>query len=104
MATKKTETKTAAVAKTQTELVREVAEKNGIQIVKAKEVLESFGELAARELKSAGSCIVPGIGKLKATATAARTGRNPSTGEAIQIAAGTRISLAAGKAFKDAVG
>lgn len=104
MATKKTETKTAAVAKTQNELIKEVAEKNGIAIPQAKAVLDSYGEIAARELKSAGSCVVPGIGKLKATATAARTGRNPSNGETIQIAAGTRISLAAGKAFKDAVG
>jgi nucleoid DNA-binding protein len=60
-----------------------------------------FVQLAAQ---NAVNKAVPEIGKLKATATKARTGRNPSTGEAIEIAAGKRISLSAGIAFKEAVG
>lgn len=46
---------------------------------------------------------LPGFGKFKVQDKPARTGRNPSTGEAIQIAASKKVSFAAAKALKDAV-
>jgi DNA-binding protein HU-beta len=46
---------------------------------------------------------LPGFGKFKVQDKPARTGRNPSTGAAIQIAASRKISFAAAKALKDAV-
>jgi DNA-binding protein HU-beta len=44
-----------------------------------------------------------GFGSFSAGARAARTGRNPKTGEALQIAASTTVKFTAGKLFKDAV-
>lgn len=44
-----------------------------------------------------------GLGTFSVIETAARTGRNPSTGESINIPAGKRIKFQAAKAFKDAV-
>ena len=44
-----------------------------------------------------------GIGKLKPLQKAARTGRNPATGEEIEIPAKTAVKFAAAKALKDAV-
>ncbi|WP_332774040.1 HU family DNA-binding protein [Phenylobacterium sp.] len=46
---------------------------------------------------------LPSFGKFKVQAKPARTGRNPSTGAAIQIAASKKVSFSAAKALKDAV-
>lgn len=46
---------------------------------------------------------LPGFGKFKVQDKPARTGRNPSTGAAIQIAASKKVSFTAAKALKDAV-
>lgn len=46
---------------------------------------------------------LPGIGKLKAVAKAARTGRNPKTGEAMEIAAHTGVKFGIAKSLKDAL-
>ena len=44
---------------------------------------------------------LPGFGKFKVKETAAREGRNPSTGETIQIAASRKLGFSAAKAVKD---
>jgi DNA-binding protein HU-beta len=46
---------------------------------------------------------LPGFGKFKVQAKPARTGRNPSTGEAISIAASKKVVFQPAKALKDAV-
>jgi DNA-binding protein HU-beta len=46
---------------------------------------------------------LPGFGKFKVQAKPARTGRNPSTGETIQIAASKKVMFQPAKALKDAV-
>lgn len=54
-------------------------------------------------LKHGESVSLVGFGTFAVKARAARTGRNPQTGAAIQIAAATVPSFKAGKALKDAV-
>jgi len=66
-----------------------------------KEVLAAFTELAYEE--AANSFTVPGIGKLVLVDRAARQGRNPRTGEAIQIPAKRVVKFRVSKACKDAV-
>ena len=46
---------------------------------------------------------LPGFGKFKVQAKPARTGRNPTTGAAIEIAASKKVSFQPAKALKDAV-
>ena len=46
---------------------------------------------------------IPGFGKFKVQAKPARTGRNPSTGESIEIAASKKVAFQAAKQLKDAV-
>jgi DNA-binding protein HU-beta len=46
---------------------------------------------------------IPGFGKFKVQAKPARTGRNPATGGAIQIAASKKVSFTPAKQLKDAV-
>ncbi|MFD2884746.1 HU family DNA-binding protein [Pseudomonas lini] len=53
--------------------------------------------------KNGGEITLPGIGKLKVTERPARTGRNPSTGAAIEIAAKKVIKLVVAKGLTDAV-
>lgn len=64
---------------------------------------EAFVEMALREVRSGGEFSLPGLGKLIKKARAARTGRNPMTGESIQIPAKTVVKFRVAKSAKDTV-
>lgn len=68
-----------------------------------KEMLDGLAAVAHRELGKGGEVPLPGLGKLSIKASAARKGRNPSTGEEIDIAAKNVPKFSAAKALKDAV-
>ena len=55
------------------------------------------------ELLGGGEVPLPGVGKLKVKATAARKGRNPKTGESINIPAGQRVTFSPSKELKEAM-
>lgn len=88
---------------TQSEVVNHFAETRGMKRAEVKEFFEELSELAAREVKENGEFVVPGIGKLVKTERKAREGRNPATGETIQIPAKTTLKFRVGKAMKDTV-
>ncbi|MGC9997068.1 MAG: HU family DNA-binding protein [Terriglobia bacterium] len=88
---------------TKSQVVAHLAEKAGIPKKTAAAVLEEFTTLAAKEARSNGQFVVPGLGKAVKANRKARTGRNPQTGEAIQIPAKTVVKFRLAKAFKDAV-
>lgn len=91
----------AAKEKSLGDLVSALAEKVDLPKAKVREVLDAHAELLTSELQSAGSVQLAGIGKLKLGARAAREGRNPATGETIQIAASKTVKFSGGKKFKD---
>lgn len=64
---------------------------------------EAFSNVAAAELLGGGEVSLPGIGKLKTVATKARTGRNPKTGEPLEIPAGKKVVFSPFRDFKDAL-
>lgn len=66
-------------------------------------VLEAFANVAAAELLGGGEITLPGIGKIKTVVTKARTGRNPRTGQTIEIPAGRRLTVSAFRDFKEAL-
>ena len=66
-------------------------------------LLRSLETTVQDNLRNGGELTLPGIGKLSVGERAARTGRNPQTGEAIQIAAAKTIKFKALKVLKDAV-
>lgn len=69
----------------------------------AKQLVDAVLD-AMRDALTAGDEVnLQGFGKFKVQDKPARTGRNPSTGEAIQIAASKKIAFSAAKALKDAV-
>ncbi len=68
-----------------------------------EKTLDALCGVAAAELLGGGEVPLPGIGKLKTKKTSARTGRNPRTGESVNIPAGTRVRLVVGKELKEAL-
>ena len=88
---------------TKSQVVAHLAEKAGIPKKTAASVLEELVTLATKEAKKSGQFVVPGLGKAVKANRKARTGRNPQTGEPIQIPAKTVVKFRLAKAFKDAV-
>ena len=86
-----------------TELVAAVAAKAELSKKDAEKALKAFSDVVAEELKAGGKIQLVGFGTFEVSERAAREGRNPQTGETIQIAASKAPKFKAGKALKDAV-
>lgn len=85
------------------ELVAALAEKTGISKKQAGEAIDALGEAVSAALAKGDEVTLPGLGKLTVEHKEARKGRNPSTGEAIDIPAKNAPKFSAAKALKDAV-
>jgi DNA-binding protein HU-beta len=94
-------TKNKVMSKAQ--VIKHIADNFGMPKQMASDLLGELAELAVKETKANGSFTLPGIGKLTLRERAARTGRNPRTGEPVQIPAKTVVKARMAKAFKDAV-
>jgi DNA-binding protein HU-beta len=88
---------------TKTQLVRHLAEKVEVNNKTAAAFLEHLADTAIKETKKSGVFVVPGIGRLVKAHRKARVGRNPQTGEPIQIKAKTVVKFRVAKAAKDAI-
>jgi DNA-binding protein HU-beta len=88
---------------TKTQLVRDMAGKLELSNKQAATFLESLADLAVKEAKKTGVFVLPGFGRLKKVQRKARIGRNPQTGEPIQIKAKTVAKFYLSKAMKDAI-
>ncbi len=88
---------------TQTQLVRELAETMEVNNKVARQFMDTLASIAVRETKKSGVFVLPGIGRLVRQERAARTGRNPATGEAIKIPAKKVVKFRIAKAVKDAI-
>ena len=86
-----------------TELIAAVADKAGLTKVDASKALDAITDSITSALKTGDTVTLIGFGTFKVTARAARTGRNPRTGEELKIAARKAPAFTAGKALKDAV-
>ena len=89
------------MAMTKSQIIAAIAEKSEITKVQAEAALDTLVELAYKGADEGFT--VPGLGKLIKVDRAARTGRNPATGETIQIAAKRVLKFRIAKAAKDAV-
>lgn len=85
------------------ELVDAMAEAADIPKSAAARALDALTDSVAATLKNGDSVSIIGFGTFTVKERAARTGRNPQTGAAIQIAASKNPSFKAGKALKDAI-
>ena len=88
-------------ALTKSEIMAEIAAKNSITKKQAEEIIESLIQLAYINAKE--TFTIPGLGKLVLVNRKARVGRNPATGETIQIKAKKVVKFRVAKAAKDAI-
>lgn len=89
------------MAMTKTQIIAAIAEKAEITKAQAESALDTLADLAYKGAEEGFT--IPGLGKLVKVDRAARTGRNPSTGEQIQIAAKRVLKFRIAKAAKDAI-
>ena len=85
------------------ELIANLASLSGVTQADATRVLEAFITTIGDTLKAGDNIALVGFGTFQVTKKAARTGRNPSTGKEIQIAAKNAPVFKAGKTLKDKV-
>ena len=85
------------------ELISKIAEKASISKKDAASALTALTATITEELKSGEKVAIPSLGTFEVRERAARTGKNPRTGEAVEIAAKKLPAFKAAKALKDAV-
>lgn len=86
-----------------TELVDKIAEEADISKASAARALDAALEAITTSLKASDPVVLVGFGTFLARERAARAGRNPKTGETIQIKAARVPAFKPGKALKDAL-
>lgn len=82
-------------------LIAKIAEKSALNKKQAEAALNAFEETVIEALKEGDKVQLMGFGTFEVRERAAHTGRNPATGEAIEIAASKSPVFKAGKGFKD---
>ena len=90
-----------AKAMTKSQIADHFAKKFGLKKKQAAAYFEELARLAYSEAKN--QFTIPGIGKLVLVDRKARQGRNPATGEIIQIPAKKVVKFRVAKAAKDAI-
>lgn len=85
------------------ELVQAIAEKSDMTKADVDRTLKGFVDVVTSQVASGGKLQIPGLGTFEARERSAREGRNPQTGEPMQIAATTVPGFKAAAAFKQAV-
>lgn len=86
-----------------TELVEAIAQDSGLSNADARKAVESFISTVQSTLTSGDEIALTGFGKFSVAERGARTGRNPQTGEEVQIKASKAPKFTAGAALKNAV-
>ncbi|MBJ7407408.1 MAG: HU family DNA-binding protein [Bradyrhizobium sp.] len=102
---KKDSAKKAAAPATITlkHLAADIAESQDLSKKRAEAVLTDMVELITKHLKKGDRVRIVGLGILQVRKRAARTGRNPATGEAIHIKASRKVAFRPVKELKDAI-
>ncbi len=85
------------------DLTDSIAQRAELTKADAGRALDAFLESVQGELKNGNKVTIPGFGTFSTSQRKARKGRNPQTGEEIQIAARTVAKFKAGKTLAEAV-
>lgn len=88
---------------TKTELVFELANQTKLTKQDAEKAIDAMVSAIEQGLQKDGVVKVSGLGTFKVSARAARTGRNPQTGEEIEIPAQKSVKFSVSKILKEAV-
>jgi DNA-binding protein HU-beta len=90
-----------AKALSKSQVAASIAEKHELTKKQAVEILDTIAQLAYKQAKN--TFTLPGLGKLVLVNRAARIGRNPATGQPINIPAKRVVKFRVAKAAKDAI-
>ena len=85
------------------ELIDSIADKSGLNKTQAGDALNAVMESVGEALEAGDSISLVGFGTFSVKDRKARTGRNPKTGQSIQIPAKTKVVFKAGKALQESV-
>lgn len=85
------------------ELSRVISEATEKTLTESQVLFDAIFDTASEVLSEGESLRFTGFGTFKVVESAARQGRNPHTGETIEIPAKNRVQFSAGKGLKDAV-
>lgn len=85
------------------ELVDMIATDAGLSKTATQEVIDAVLDTITNAVATGDTVQLVGFGSFGSGQRAARTGRNPRTGETLEIAAAKTVKFTPGKAFKDAV-
>ena len=85
------------------ELISKIAEKSNLSKKNAAAALTALIDTITKALKAEGKVAIPSLGTFEIKERAARTGRNPQTGEKVEISAKKIPAFKPAKALKDAV-
>jgi DNA-binding protein HU-beta len=85
------------------ELVADVADRMGDSKQKGEEAVNAVFEAIAAALKNGNEVRLPAFGVFDVKDTAARTARNPQTGEEVKVPAGKKARFKPGKALKESL-
>lgn len=85
-----------------TQLIKMAAAEAGLPQTEAAKVTDALIDAILNTVRDGGEVSIPGLLKISVKERKARSGRNPQTGEVIQIAAKKVPSIKAGKLLKDA--
>jgi DNA-binding protein HU-beta len=88
---------------TKAELIDAVASEAGVTKADAERTVGAFFTVVTASAKKGEKVAWPGFGSFSTSKSAARTGRNPQTGEAVKIAASTRMKFTSSSTLKDAL-
>jgi DNA-binding protein HU-beta len=94
---------TAAAVVTLKAVFEQLAEAHALPKKQAHGLLADFVAAVTRHLQQGDRLRLGGLGTLEVKARAARTGRNPATGETIQIKASKKVAFRAAKELKEAI-
>ena len=85
------------------QLVKDVADSTGLSQDQVDSVLSGVVDSVTTAVAAGDKVVVPGFVSFEQVDRSARTGRNPQTGESIDIPAQKAVKVSAGKNLKDAV-
>jgi len=87
--------------KTKTDLVEDIAQETNLTKNKAKEAVDAFLESLSQELSSGSKVTLTGFGTFQVREQKAKRGRNPQTGEVMNIPAKNVVKFSPGKALRN---
>ncbi len=88
---------------TKAELIDAIADSAGVSKADAERTVQAFFDIVVDATKKGGKVAWPAFGSFSTTERAARTGRNPQTGEEVQIKASTAMKFTASSSLKSAL-